>query len=121
MVMAQSDTTEISRTQAQLYETYFQRLLGVDKDSLLWAGWRTALEMLAQWFMLDTGKRGIGLAHEPLLDLIVEQKDGHSKSASLVERSAALLPITCKRRIRFAAATRSGQSGTKWASLAICP
>lgn len=117
MVMAQSDTTEISRTQAQLYETYFQRLLGVDKDSLLWAGWRTALEMLAQWFMLDTGKRGIGLAHEPLLDLIVEQKDGHSKSASLVERLQRFYQLPVKDELdllqRLEAANLV-QSGRRW-------
>jgi hypothetical protein len=87
MILAQDNANEISTTSAHLYETYFQRLLGVNKGSLAWIGWQTALEMLAQWFMLETGKRGLGLPHEPLIERLMGAAVGQgAKRDNLVER-----------------------------------
>lgn len=86
MILGQGEIGEISQTRAQLYERYFRRLLQVEKHEDWWRGWRRSLEVLAQWFMLDTGKRGVGLSREPLLNRM-RQEDNNEwpSSKSLVE------------------------------------
>lgn len=71
MILTQSARKEIRATRASLFEAYFRRLLQADSDQDLWDGWRVALETLAQWFLLDTGKSGIGLPHGVLIDRIM--------------------------------------------------
>jgi len=81
MALAQSGTEALSATRAKLYERYFRRLLKVKEgDEIRWDGWRTALEAFAEWFLLDTGRRGIGLPHSQLMDHI-SRKRGDGKGA----------------------------------------
>jgi hypothetical protein len=62
----------LASKKADLYERYFRRILRVDADSsqLAWEGWRTVLQTFADWFMLDTGRRGFGLVHRVLIRLM---------------------------------------------------
>lgn len=71
-------------TKAGLFERYFRRILRVqdDADQLTWDGWRTILATFADWFMLDTGRRGYGLTHRVLLRLMV----GSGTSRGLLHR-----------------------------------
>lgn len=85
MALAQSGVEQVSTNRAQLYERYFRRLLRVEADETSWSGWRAALETIAQWFLLDTGRRGIGLPHEPLVDLIAGKVGGDQTEGNLVE------------------------------------
>ena len=54
-------------TLSNIYERYFRSLLpeGTDADAI--NGWRDAAGILARCMMLDTGKRGSGLSHEPVM------------------------------------------------------
>jgi hypothetical protein len=70
MILAQSAGSKLSRTRADLYEAYFRRLLRAESDRTLWDGWRVAFEYIAQWLLLDTGKRGVGLPHSVLVNRI---------------------------------------------------
>jgi len=56
MALEQGSAENVSSTRAQLYERYFRRLLRVENNQIAWEGWRTALEELANWFLINTGK-----------------------------------------------------------------
>jgi hypothetical protein len=74
----------IATTKASLFERYFRRLLRVqgESDQTSWEGWRTILETFADWFMLDTGRRGVGLSHR----VLVRFMGGSGLSKSLLAR-----------------------------------
>jgi hypothetical protein len=77
MILAQSEGIFYSNTRSQLYERYFRRLLKLDSDTSTWNGWKAALEILAKWFTLETGRRGVGIPHEKLVSQIEEIKLPH--------------------------------------------
>jgi hypothetical protein len=62
----------IATTKADLFERYFRRILRVqeERDEIAWQGWKKTLETFADWFMLDTGRRGFGLPHRVLVRLM---------------------------------------------------
>jgi hypothetical protein len=84
-----------SSSRSELYESYFRRLLRVEKNDVGWAGWRTVLELVASWSLLDTGyHRGQSLSHTRLFRRMVEPSAGGG--LSLVEECIQSydLPIT---------------------------
>ena len=100
MILGQSETGEISQTRAQLYERYFRRLLQVENNEDLWRGWKRCLEVIAQWFMLDTGKRGVGLPREPLLNRMRKEDNIEwPSSKSLVEMLQANYKLPVERSL----------------------
>ena len=86
MTLAIKDSLDntIAATKAGLFERYFRRILRVqdEADQLTWEGWRTILETFADWFMLDTGRRGYGLTHRVLLRMMA----GSGTSRGLLRR-----------------------------------
>jgi len=62
----------IATTKADLFERYFRRILRVqgERDQIAWQGWKKLIETLADWFILDTGRRGFGLPHRVLVRLM---------------------------------------------------
>ncbi|MDQ3801423.1 MAG: NB-ARC domain-containing protein [Acidobacteriota bacterium] len=82
MIMEEDEEQQVSSTQSQIYERYFRELLRVKKDDNLWAGWQKALEIIALHTFIETGRRGVGLPHEQLMNLLDEKKgDGGGQSA----------------------------------------
>jgi hypothetical protein len=81
MILKQGDEEGVSDTRAQVYERYFRRLLRAEASQDEWDGWRMACETLARDFMLSTGRRGVGLPHEPLLDQISGNGGGEGLAA----------------------------------------
>ena len=94
MMIGQSGDERVSANRAEIYERYFKRLLRIDADRDLWAGWRAAMEILALCFLINTGKRGVGMPHETLLDFLVTAgaKDG-KESVSMRLKRLYRLPI----------------------------
>lgn len=89
MIMAQCYDDKLSSTKAELYERYFRCLLRAEGDDVVWTGWRVALEALADWFLLRTGRRGVGLPHDRLMRLIGERVNGDRSGTvekSLIEK-----------------------------------
>lgn len=79
------EVNEVSYTRAKLYERYLRRLLRVDTNETLWSGWRTGLEAFAYWFLVSTGKRGVGLPHKALLDRIAGKGSEREPTENLVQ------------------------------------
>ena len=102
MMLDQSASEQISQNRAQLYERYFRRLLHVEIHEDWWLGWRRALEVLSQWFMLDTGRRGVGLPREPLLQRMLKEDELEwSGSKSLVELMKRFYDIPIERPLEL--------------------
>lgn len=106
---------EITYSRSQLYELYFCRKMKVTINDSAWDGWRIVLEELAKWFMLDSGRRGIGMPHEKLLSLIAADGDANlvkrlakygvsavKSELELLERLKAAGLLSGQRRWRFA-------------------
>jgi hypothetical protein len=56
-----------SKTYSALFERYFRRLLKIEQDqNVQWEGWRYCLETFADWFLLSSGSRGVGMPHASL-------------------------------------------------------
>ncbi len=110
MILTQSSERGVSRTRAQLYERYFCRLLQInenDEDS--WRGWRSVLEQFSSWFSLETGRRGLGLAHEPLVDLMIKK--------NLIKRVKQYSRLSVKDELELLAKLKSAgilQAGRRW-------
>jgi hypothetical protein len=77
----------VAASKADLFERYFRRLLRVQPESsrLAWEGWRSILQMFADWMMLDTGRRGYGLTHRVLVRLMWSS----GTSSRLIKRAEA--------------------------------
>ena len=117
MALAQSSDEKVSNSRAQLYERYFRRLLKVGPNETLWSGWRAASEILAQWFLLSPGKRGIGLPHEPLVQLIVGEKGKGQEAENLVERLRRLYRLPVKDELDLLQQLEAAgllQGGRRW-------
>lgn len=84
MIIEQGRNDKLSSTRSQLYERFFRKQLRVTTDTI-WEGWRTVLGEFAKWFMLETGRRGMGVIHETLIDKI-SSKPGDQNTNSLFER-----------------------------------
>ena len=83
MIMEGHEDQHISSTRSQVYERYFRELLGVREDDTLWSGWQKALETLALHTLINTGRRGVGLPHENLMNLIGENTVSSQRIQSL--------------------------------------
>jgi hypothetical protein len=71
MAVADSLGANPSKTYSALFERYFRRLLKIEQDQNdRWEGWRYCLETFADWFLLSSGSRGVGMPHRSLLDAI---------------------------------------------------
>jgi len=117
MALEQSGSGQLSATRTQLYERYFRRLLHAESDEMLWSGWRTALEMLAQWFLLDTGRRGAGLPHEPLVDLVAGKRGDGAAAGNLLERLRRFYRLPAKDELDLLQHLQASgllQGGRRW-------
>jgi hypothetical protein len=106
MILAQDDINKISRTRSQLYERYFRRLLRAENDTT-WRGWCIILEEFARWFLLDTGSRGVGIMHEPLIDFMKENKSSSEIPKTLLERAHEYYDLPVKNELSILAALKS--------------
>jgi hypothetical protein len=74
LTLATNDSLDntIATKKADLFERYFRRILRVqgEREQIAWQGWKKMLETFADWFMLDTGRRGFGLPHRVLVRLM---------------------------------------------------
>ena len=75
MMIDQSEDGNISRTKATLFESYFRYLLGAKDQDEAWEGWSFLLGMFAEWSMLNTGNRGLGLDREELIGSMRKWKE----------------------------------------------
>jgi hypothetical protein len=100
MILAQDDSNIISVTRSQLYEKYFRRLLRAEND-IIWKGWCVILEEFARWFLLDTGSRGVGILHEPLIDLMKEKKSSSAIPKTLLERAQEYYDLPVKSELNI--------------------
>jgi len=101
MILTQSASEQISHTRANLYEAYFRRLLRAESDEQLWNGWCAAFENLAQWFLLDTGNRGIGLLHGVLMNRIAGVTANGKPAESLITSLRRLYHFPAKDDLEF--------------------
>ncbi len=109
MMLAQSEGGQVSRSRAQLYESYFRRLVQAGENDALWKGWLMVLEALARWLVVDTGRRGAGMAHEPLVDRINAEK--------LVERARNYYRLPTKDALDILSQLNSAgilEAGRRW-------
>ncbi|MGA9770476.1 MAG: hypothetical protein WBV94_15665 [Blastocatellia bacterium] len=85
MILKQGDDEQLGTTRADIYERYFKRQLrlgeGVNDNRDLWDAWLYALQALANWTFIETGKRGIGLPH----DLLIENIRGDQEEAENIK------------------------------------
>lgn len=86
MALQQAAADPVSSTRAQLYERYFRRLLRAENNQIAWDGWRTALEELANWSLLSSGNRGVGIRHENLMRLIKGTEGKQNQREDLLSR-----------------------------------
>jgi predicted NACHT family NTPase len=117
MALDQSGSGQLSTTRSQLYERYFRRLLRAESDETSWAGWRAALEKLAEWFLLDTGRRGVGLPYEPLVDLIAGKKGDGAAAGNLLERLRRFYRLPAKDELDLLQHLQASgllQGGRRW-------
>jgi len=77
MVVGDSRTATSRQTYSALFEAYFRRLMKIEPDENdKWEGWRFCLETFAEWFLLASGARGVGMEHRALLDAIAGKGGG---------------------------------------------
>src|SRR5205823_5076229 len=86
IVLKESSKGNDTKTRAQLFESYFRSLLRVEEDKYQWFGWSSALEFVAQWFLLDTGQRGVGLPPDPLMERMEKMEGESAQPTGLAER-----------------------------------
>ena len=70
----------------QIYERYFASLLPTNTDDDGKRGWHDAAEMLAQCTLLNTARRGHGLAREQLVICMEQKRTYGDTTESVVER-----------------------------------
>jgi photosystem II stability/assembly factor-like uncharacterized protein len=80
LTVAQANEGSAQPSRSTLYESYFRRLLRVEGDDLKWSGWRTVLEAIAGWSLIESGNRGSGIAHSQLTKKIGEAETEGGKS-----------------------------------------
>jgi len=101
--MAIQDSTDetLSANRAELFEKYFRRLLNVfqTEKETIWLGWRRTLETLADWFMLSTGKRAVGLPHKVLLEKMFGLEDGKPTRPNLADQMNEIYGIGVKNNL----------------------
>lgn len=93
MILEQGSNAQVSLTRSQLYEKYFRRLLR-ESNEIIWNGWSAVLGEFSNWFTLETGRRGIGIIHEKMVNKISD-KTNDKKNENLLEKNKRLygLPI----------------------------
>jgi hypothetical protein len=96
MIMEAYEDQRVSSNRSQVYERYFRELLRVSKDDNLWSGWQKALETLALHTLINTGRRGVGLPHEHLMNLLGEKKVEGQTIESLPKRLYRLYHLPVK-------------------------
>ncbi|MGZ6840467.1 MAG: hypothetical protein ACXVHC_08460 [Frankiaceae bacterium] len=102
MAVTDSGSDQVSRTRAALYERYFQRLLRLKPaDVLAWRGWREALEFVAEWALLKTGRRGVGLRHEDAVNRLSQEVDHDGVREGFVKRLNRLYPLRLKTELEL--------------------
>jgi hypothetical protein len=98
MAVTESEGEQVSATRAELYVRYLKRLLKLRRNEpLVWEAWQDALGHVAGWSLLETGRRGVGLEHEDLIDHIsrkVKRKEGFEEN--LVEMLQRLYNFPAK-------------------------
>jgi len=119
MAMAQSTTEQMSASRSQLYERYFRRLLRLESESddISWEGWRTALETIAHWFLLDTGRRGVGLPYRHLVKLITGRSGDKQAGENLVEALRRDFHLSASDEVGLLQKLKAAgllQSGRRW-------
>ena len=117
MAVRQSSDEHVSSSRAQLYERYFRLLLRAETNEDAWKGWQVALETLAWWFLLSTGKRGLGLPHEPLLDLVMGKTSDGQPRENLVEQLRRYYRLPAKDELDLLKQMEAAgllQSGRRW-------
>jgi len=95
MLLNEYEDPRVSVTRSQIYTHYFTQLLRVREDENLWLGWQKALETLALRTLIETGRLGVGLLHEHLMNLLGEQRAGDQTVESLSSQLRRLyhLPV----------------------------
>jgi hypothetical protein len=102
MAVAESESEQVSPSRSSLYERYFQRLLRMRPNEVLaWRGWREALETVAGWSVLETGKRGVGLRHQDLVNRVSRPTDKDGLAENLVKRLNRLYPLNLKSELEL--------------------
>lgn len=94
LTVAQSTDGHSPPSISSLYERYFRRLLRVEGDDLKWSGWRTVLESIAEWSLIDLGNRGSGIAHTQLMKKIGESQIEGRKSLFDEVKAGWELPVS---------------------------
>jgi hypothetical protein len=101
MAIQDSLDETLSATRAELFEKYFRRVLNVHQKEkeTIWLGWKKALESLADWFMLSTGKRGVGLPHKLLLEKMLGIEKGMPIRPKLAEQLSEIYGLAVKNNL----------------------
>lgn len=96
MILGAYEDQQASFTRTQVYERYFRELLRVREDDNLWSGWQKALEILSLHTLIQAGRRGVGLPHENLMNLLSERDVGGGLKESLSAQLRRLyhLPVS---------------------------
>jgi len=80
-----SSDPSVSENTSGLFTRYFRRLLRVESSDqeTIWQAWKFVLETFADWFMLSSGKRGIGLQHRQLIQRMTTYEGNGTLLASV--------------------------------------
>lgn len=80
-----SSDPSISETTSGLFTRYFRRLLRVENSDqeTVWQAWKFVLETFADWFMLSSGQRGVGLQHRRLVQCMTTYEGSGSLLSSI--------------------------------------
>lgn len=110
-----SSDPSISETTSGLFTRYFRRLLRAENSDqeTTWQAWRFVLETFADWFMLGTGKRGVGLQHRQL----VQRMTTYEGTGSLLSLMQAIYGISFSNEnalLDHLAAARILEKGPRW-------
>ena len=117
MVIEAGGDEHVSTSRSQIYERYFRELLRVRNDDDLWSGWQQALEVIARHTLIDTGRRGVGLPHERLMNLLGEKKDEGAAAESLAARLSRLYRLPVRDELDLLNQLRAAgllQRGRRW-------
>jgi NACHT domain-containing protein len=86
MILEQDNIGVDATNRSQIYENYFKKQLRVQNNEDEWNGWRAALETIAAFFYIDSGKRSVGRSHVALMDYLSGKKGPEISQESLAAR-----------------------------------
>jgi len=118
LTLAIDDSTDVSITETTcgLFTRYFRRLLRVENSDheTLWQAWKFILETFADWFMLSSGKRGIGMQHRQLIQRMTTYEGAGTSLIGMIQAAYGSSFTNENALLEQLAAARILEKGPRW-------